>query len=85
MEAKIALIGDSNMWRLWQLWVDTYPQRITGVRIRFFGNPGANLNGSTFQDRYIDIIAFAPHFVFIWIGVNDHTQFVRNAPFYYDW
>ena len=43
MEAKIALIGDSNMWRLWQLWVDTYPQCITCVKIRFFGHRGANL------------------------------------------
>ena len=85
MEAKIALIGDSNMWRLYQLWVDTYPQRITCVEIRFFGHSGANLNGRRFEERYIDdIIAYAPHYAFIWIGGNDLTQWVPNVPFYYD-
>ena len=85
MEARLALIGDSNMYRLWRLWEAAYPRAITSVHIRFFGHPGANLNGDIFCNRWLgDIVDFAPHRAFIWIGGNDLSQYVRGVPFAYD-
>ena len=85
MEARIALIGNSHMYRMWNHWEETYPRAVTCVHVRFFGHPGANLNGDTFRNRFLgDIVHFAPHRAFIWIGGNDLSQYVRGVPFAYD-
>ena len=85
MEARLALVGDSNMYRLFVLWEATYPQAVTCVKIRFFGNRGANLDGDVFCNRWLDdIVDYAPHRAFIWIGGNDLTQWVRGVPYAYD-